>query len=278
MTMLNLRSLGRTEVLHDGQPVKWGAESARDLVLFLLSSPGGKTREEIIDALWHEDPTARSGNRFRVTLHRARTALGSPASINEEYGAYRLSDDVLRASDLFTLYASLGQAEASEGDARYFSLSRAIEAYTGEFLPHIQTEWAETAREEHRAAYTRACIERSVLHCEQLHCNLAVRDLVAALRSDPFIGENYHQKLMTCLSVVEGKYAATEHYRRFVKFLRDNLNDTPMPETVQLAEQVKAGEQICQRGEREDAPLTHSCPLTSDGSCPGHYAELLKLA
>ncbi|MFC4637936.1 AfsR/SARP family transcriptional regulator [Deinococcus hohokamensis] len=278
MTTLHLRSLGRTEVLLDGQPVKWGAESARDLVLFLLSSPEGQTRDEIIDALWHEDPTARSGNRFRVTLHRARTALGSPDSITEVYGAYRLSDDVLRASDVFTLYASLGQAESSEGDARFFSLSQAIEAYTGDFLPHVQAEWAETAREEHRAAYTRACIERSLLHCESLHCDLAVRDLVAALRTDPFIGENYHQKLMTCLSVVEGKYAATEHYRRFVKFLQDDLSDTPMPETVELAQQVKAGERICQRGDREDAPLTHNCPLTSDGTCPGPYAELLKLA
>ena len=278
MTTLNLRSLGRTEVLREGLPVKWEAESSRDLVLFLLSSPEGKTREDIIDALWHEDPSARSSNRFRVTLHRARTALGSPESITEEYGAYRLSDDVLRASDVFTLYASLGQAERSEGDARYFSLSRAIETYSGDFLPHIQTEWAEMAREEHRAAYIRACIERSVMHCEQLHCDLAVRDLVAALRSDPFIGENYHQKLMTCLSVVEGKYAATEHYRRFVKFLRDDLSDTPMPETIELAEQLKAGERICQRGAREDRPLTHNCPLTSDGSCPGHYAELLKLA
>ncbi|WP_084047333.1 AfsR/SARP family transcriptional regulator [Deinococcus hopiensis] len=282
MLALNLHSLGRTEVLLDGQPISWRAESARDLVLFLLSCPEGQSRDEIIDALWHEDPSAATGNRFRVTLHRARTALGSPSTIVEEHGMYRLSDDVLRSSDVFKLYAALRDAEHADGDARYSALSRAVDAYAGDFLPHIRTDWAHRAREEHRSAYTRARIERSLLNCEHLHCDLAVQDLVAALRSDPFLGENYHQKLMTCLSMVEGKYAATEHYRRFVRFLQDDLSDTPMPETVALAQQVKAGERLCTRkpGDppRGDTPLTHNCPLTSDGHCPGQYAALLQLA
>jgi len=282
MTALQLRSLGHAEVLRDSQPVKWGAESARELVFFLLAGSGGQTREEIIDALWHEDATARSGNRFRVTLHRARTALGGPDTIVEEGGAYRLSDEVLRASDVFALYAALAEAERREGDARFLALSRAIDAYGGDFLPRVQAEWVQAAREEYRTAYTRARVERSLLHCEHVHCDLAVQDLVSALRTDPFIGENYHQKLMTCLSVVEGKYAAAEHYRRFVKFLQDDLNDTPMPETVELAGQIKAGERVCRRADgedvpRHDLPLTHNCPLTSDGQCPGAYAELLKL-
>ncbi|MBB5234697.1 two-component SAPR family response regulator [Deinococcus budaensis] len=277
MAGLTLRSLGHVEVLWDSLPVKWGAESARNLVFFLLARPAGPTRDEIIDALWQEDAGERSGNRFRVALHRVRAALGSPESVVEESGTYHLSDEVLRASDVFQLYASLDRAQHAQGDARFFALNRAIETYTGDFLPHLRAEWAEAAREEYRAVYTRACIERSLLHCEHLHCDLAVRDMVTALRADPYIGENHHQKLMTCLSVIEGKYAATEHYRRFVRFLHAEVGDTPMPETVALAEQVKAGEPICQRGQRADAPLTHNCPLTSDGRCAGPFADLLTL-
>ncbi|MBZ9713572.1 AfsR/SARP family transcriptional regulator [Deinococcus multiflagellatus] len=278
MTQLILRSLGRAEVLRGGQPVKWEAESARDLVFYLMAHPEGRTREDIISALWREDQTARSGNRFRVTLHRARAGLGAPGCITEAYGAYRLSDEVLRASDVFRLYAALAEAEHSEGEARFLALGRAIAEYGGDFLPHLQAEWVLPAREEHQAAYTRACLERSVLHCEHLHCELAVQDLVAALRRDPFLGENHHQKLMTCLSVVEDKYAATEHYRRFVRFLRDDLKDAPMPETVVLAERIKRGERLCEHGQKAAAPLLRSCPLTSDGRCPGPYAELLNLA
>ncbi|WP_216322123.1 AfsR/SARP family transcriptional regulator [Deinococcus aestuarii] len=278
MTGLRVRSLGAIEVARDGQPVRWGAGSARDLVFLLLARPEGLTRDEIIDALWHEDAGDRSGNRFRVALHRARTALGGPGSVVELHGAYHLSDGVLRSSDVFALYAALHEAEHSEGEARFRALSRAVETYGGDFLPHVQAEWARAAREEYRGVYTRARLERSLLHCEGLHCDLAVRDLALALRADPYIGENYHQKLMTCLSVVEGRYAATEHYRRFLRFLREDLGDTPMPETVALAQRLKAGEPICVRGHRDALPRFHTCPLTADGTCPGPYAELLKLA
>ncbi|ADV66069.1 AfsR/SARP family transcriptional regulator [Deinococcus maricopensis] len=279
MTALTVRALGHADVLHDAQPIKWGAESARDLVFYLLSSPDGRHREEIIEALWHADPDARTGNRFRVALHRARTALGGTDTIVEAHGRYRLADDVLRASDIYRMYEALEEADRAEGDARAFALNRAIEAYGGAFLPHVQAEWAHAAREEHCAAYVRARLERSLLHCEHLHCDLAVQDLTAALKTDPFIGENHHQKLMTCLTVVEDKYAATEHYRRFAKFLHDDLGDTPMPETRALAERVKTGEHICVRG-ASGAPAparAHRCPLTPDGQCHGTYAQLLQL-
>ena len=82
---------------------------------------------------------------------------------------------------------------------------------------------------------------------------------------------------MTCLSVVEGKYAAIEHYRRFLGFLREELEDTPMSETRDLAERIKGGESICNRKLGIDTHLTLNCPLTSDGSCPGVFGELIQL-
>jgi hypothetical protein len=51
--------------------------------------------------------------------------------------------------------------------------------------------------------------------------------------------------LMACLASVESKYAAVEHYRRFIKYLRSDLADTPMTETTALAERLKEGEFTC---------------------------------
>lgn len=274
MSQLTLHTFGRADVLLGGQSVRWGAESARELVFYLLAQPEGRSRSKIIDALWREEDSARSGNRFRVALHRARTALGGPEQIVEAHGVYRLAPEVLRASDVYALYAALSEAEHAEGEPRRQALDRAVAVYQGEFLPHEEAEWVQAAREEYQSAYTRARLERSVLHCEHLHCGRAVQDLAGALRADPYLGENHHQQLMTCLSVVEDKYAATEHYRRFLKFLRDELGDTPMPETVELAERIKAGEVICQRVGRE-AALPQHCPLASDGHCTAPYAALL---
>jgi len=64
---------------------------------------------------------------------------------------------------------------------------------------------------------------------------------------------------MTCLTVTDDRYAATEHYRRFVRFLREELGDTPMPETVALAARIKCGEQICERRPGQHGPPP--CPF-----------------
>lgn len=277
---LQVRALGQAEVLIDGQPAQWHAQGARELFFYLLSHPEGSGRDEMIETLWGLEPGPASHNRFRVTLHRLRTALGTPEAVAEAHGRYHLSPEVFAASDMHTMYAALDEAEkAQDSRLRLAAYQRAIGAYGGEYLPGERAEWVDQAREEHKAAYVRAAVELSLAHCDQGSCAAAVGALVGALRADPFIGENYHQKLMACLSVVEGRYAAIEHYRRFVRFLRDELEDTPMDETRDLAERIKVGEPICQRLSESDGPptLTHSCPLTPDGRCPGPLKELIEL-
>ena len=114
----------------------------------------------------------------------------------------------------------------------------------------------------------RAEIELSLLHRQRGDCQASVAALARALRRDPFIGENHHQKLMSCLSVVESKYAAIEHYRRFLAFLRDELDDTPMPETMLLAQRIKAGEEVCSHAvSRLEPPQPPPCLLTSIFRC-----------
>lgn len=279
MATLKIQTLGRTETLVDGQPADWQSQAARELFLFLLSHPEGVSKEEILERLWNLSPEPSANNRFRVTVHRVRAALGRPDAIIEEYGRYHVSKDVLAATDVHALYMTLEQANhATDPTERLALYQRSLTIYGGDYLVGENAEWVASTREEHKAAYVRAALEVSLLHCDQGSCESAVGALVRALRADPFIGENYHQKLMTCLSVVEGKYAAVEHYRRFLHFLRDELEDSPMGETRDLAERIKDGETICARNLGPDAPLTLNCPLTPDGSCPGVFGELIKLA
>lgn len=276
---LSIQTLGRSEVLIDGQAAEWHAQAAKELFFFLLSHVEGCSKEEILEQLWNLQPDPSANNRFRVTVHRVRTALGRPDAIYEEYGRYRLSNEVLMVTDVHQLYLTLENAHHnSEPLERQRLYQHVLNLYHGDYLPGEHAEWARIAREEYKAAYVRAALELSLIHCDHGSCDAAVGALVRALRADPFIGENYHQKLMTCLSVVEGKYASIEHYRRFLGFLRDELEDTPMGETRDLAERIKGGESICNRKLGIDAHLTLNCPLTSDGSCPGVFGELIKLA
>lgn len=268
MDQLEVRALGPAEVLVGGREAEWRASAARDLFFYLLSHPEGRSKEDILVTLWDLDASPAANNRFRVTVHRVRAALGSPDAILEERGRYRLGPAVFAASDVHRLHAGLDEADRAEDAAsRLAAIQRALAAYRGEYLSGERAEWASLAREEHRAAYTRAAVELSLLHCDHRSCAEAVGALVRALRADPYLGENHHQKLMTCLSVVEGKYAAIEHYRRYLRFLRDELDDTPMDETLELAERIKAGEPICRPHPGPNAVPTLNCPLTPDGRC-----------
>ena len=256
---LSITTFGQTRVRLGDQDVAWHAVSAQNLFYFLLSYPEGRTQTDIVAALWpdEEGESAASSNRFRVALHRVRAALGDQESVVKAFGRFRLSRAALAASDVYALHAALHDAEIAQGTAaRQVALRRAVELYSGEYLSDHRADWAITARSEHKASYVRATLELSMLHCEAAECDLATWHLAQALRADPLIGENYHQDLMACLASVESKYAAVEHYRRFIAYLRDDLDDTPMQETTALAERLKGGELICPHQIGNHAPCT----------------------
>ena len=266
---LKILTLGQSEVLVREQPAKWHSDSARALFFFLLSHPTGKSREEIIDAIWHSEPSAASNNCFRVTVCRLRSALGWRESIAEAHSRYQLDRVVLEASDTHEFYVLLAQAERAGNPAlKLECYQQAFVVYAGDYLPFETATWVLKIRSEHNAAFARAKIAVALLHCNQGLCQTSVGGLATALENDPFLGENHHQKLMSCLSVVEGKYAAIEHYRRFLAFLNNDIKDTPMPETVVLAARIKSGERICLRAlHRASLPSKLQNPFIPDFHC-----------
>jgi DNA-binding SARP family transcriptional activator len=269
MQNIEIHTLGQADVHVDGIPARWRSESARTLFFYLLSHPNGKTRQEIIETLWETNSDAASGNRFRVVVYRLRAALGSCETVIQDHCHYRLNQDVLGASDAHQFQSAFARAEhASTAETRLTGYQHSLGFYKGDYLPQETADWARETRAEHRAMAVRAEIELSLLHRGRGDCQASVAALARALRRDPFIGENHHQKLMACLSVVENKYAAIEHYRRFLAFLHDELDDTPMPETMLLAQRIKAGEEVCAHAvSRLEPPQPPPCLLTSIFRC-----------
>ena len=258
---LKIQTLGQTEVLIHGQIAKWHSGSAHALFYYLLSHPNGKSREEIIDTLWNTEPTAALSNRFRVTIHRIRNALGWFEALLEKHSRYQLDHRVLEACDTHKFNLMLRQAEhASNPAIKLEYYQQALALYTGDYLPFETASWVLKTRNEHNAAFNHAKIAVSQLHCNLGQCRTSVTTLGVALQNDPFLSENHHQKLMSCLSVVEDKFVAIEHYRHFLAFLKNDLNDSPMPETIVIAERIKGGERICLRA-LQQANTPKSTPM-----------------
>lgn len=246
---LLIRSLGQAEVILDGQSVIWPARSAEELLWYLHAHPQGRYRHDILLNLWDLEDTPAAANRFRVALHRLRTALGGPEVVLENAGRYKLHPDVLAASDTHALHCALcASKQTMHPREQEELLRRALANSEGEYLPHLQGEWVEIARAQHHAAVVEANLALAALHCAAHECPLAAQALVRAAEADPLIGEDHHQRLMTCLAMTRDKYAAIEHYRRYRHFLAHEVGDTPMQDTVALAERLKSGERPCEHG------------------------------
>ncbi len=247
-----LRSLGRADVLVNGQSVVWPAHSAEELLWFLHANPSGKYRPDILWQLWGLEDTPASANRFRVALHRLRSVLGRPDAVTEERGRYVLHPDLIAASDTYALFEALGHcAHSPNNRTREELLRQALASAQGEYLPHLHGDWVDQARGQYRAAVVSGYLSLWKLHCAARECSLAAQALVQAAQNDPLIGEDHHQHLMICLSSTRGRFAAIEHYRRYRYFLAHEVSDTPMAETARLAERIKEGEPTCVLREAE---------------------------
>jgi two-component SAPR family response regulator len=274
MQQLTIRTFGQSDVRINDASVKWRSDSARVLFFYLLSHPNGRSREQIIDTLWHTDPDAHASGRFRVVVYRLRSALQSHGAVLEDHSQYRLEPAILKVCDAHLFTVAVKQAQQTpSGEAKRWLYELALELYGGEYLPDEQEDWAITVRAQHRTTAANAWLELAMLHRERSACAASVGALEAALGLDPLIGEDHHQQLMLCLSTVRGKYAAVEHYRRYASFLHSDLGDTPMLETTALAGRIKNSVSPCVcpiNGQR-----SHGDPLApNDSSC--HNAARLE--
>lgn len=245
---LQIETLGQARVLLGGKAAAWGARSAEELFWYLHAHPDGAPRVRILSELWEQEDSAAAANRFRVALYRVRSALGSAEAVTEQGGKFALSPALYQASDTAQLEAAL-LALDTQGLSLLERQARLQEALTycqGQYLPHIQEHWVHSERERWRGLQVALQLRLAHLRCLERQCSLATQDLRAALSSDPYQPENLHQRLMGCLNVTESKYTAIEYYRRYRRFLAEEVGDTPMPETVELAEAIKVGEHHCQ--------------------------------
>jgi predicted ATPase/DNA-binding SARP family transcriptional activator len=76
---LRVAALGPLRVWVDGRPVEtaaWSSARPRELLVYLLVHPEGRTKEQVGLAFWPDAAGAQLRNNFHVTMHRLRRALG----------------------------------------------------------------------------------------------------------------------------------------------------------------------------------------------------------
>ena len=88
--VLRVSALGPLEISVDGEALpatSWTDAKPRELLLYFLCHPAGRTGEQIGLALWRDASPAQRRNAFHVTLHQLRGILGGPDWIvDEQFG------------------------------------------------------------------------------------------------------------------------------------------------------------------------------------------------
>jgi DNA-binding SARP family transcriptional activator len=247
---LVVRMLGPLEIVRDGAPLAGDARrhaKSRELLLFLLLHPEGRTREQIGLAFWPDASAAQVKNNFHVTLHHLRRALGGAHWFVFEHDRYRIDPAVEVTMDARTFERGVREAvRASDplGDEAIARLRGALAAYRGDLLEGESLgDWHLDAHDRLRRVWAdgMGALGERLARSERWGEAAAVyRDLVAREELD----EGAHRRLMTCLSRAGERAAAMRAYERLASRLAAELDTVPERETTALYDRLRRAESL----------------------------------
>ena len=241
--VLAVEALGRFRVAVDGADIpeeRWPYGKPRELLVLLLLHPGGRTRDQIGDALWPGAARGNVKNSFHVTLHHLRKALGHPEWIGLEGERYRLDPGIARSFDA-EAFEREGRRALAAGDAT--SIRGALDTYTGELLEgEVVGRWID----EHRDRLRRLQVELALALGAAMQSSdpAAAVDLYRALAAREELDEEVHRRLMAALARTGDRVAALRYYTRLVELLESNLDAEPEEETRELYERIRGGQLV----------------------------------
>jgi len=232
---LTVRALGALQISREAGPLTWASAKPRELLLFLLCHPEGRTREQVGLAFWPEASVDQVRNNFHVMLHRLRKTLGGAEWVTLTHDQYALDAGVVVDFDAgrFERDVTAGLAQLKkDGDATL--LEGALTLYDGDFLEHeVVGDWHLELRDRLRQKYVAALAalgERRMKQERWADAAEAWRRLVARDELD----ERAYRGLMTCHARLGERSQVQQLYQRVERLLEKQLEAKPEPETVQL--------------------------------------------
>ena len=222
----------------------WGSARPRELLVYLLMHPGGRTKEQVGLAFWPEASSAQLRNSFHVTLHRLRKALGGADWVglaNDRYCVDPAMVDSFDVIDFERDVADATRAMKRQEDGASTRLERALSHFRGDFLDGEPAgDWHLEHRERLQRLYVdslmklgdRLCTEERHAQAAEMFRRVLARD---ELHEDALVA------LMRCQAMLGERAQALRAYRRFVDKLREELDAEPGEEAIELHEQLQQG-------------------------------------
>lgn len=198
---IHLRSLGRIGLEVNGQSTKLRLARAPEIVCFLLSR-GEATLKEIQQVLFPDVPQTRSKNYFhQVRVELAARVPGLSIAYDAERKVYGVCAPAQFEWDVAQLKAAL-----RSGDVRSSLLGEV------EFLPGVDSDWAEGERSELKRWVTEVGLETLEAWYQSGDYQKCIVLAEQLLRIDP-LDEGLHTFLLNATFELKGRYVAATQYR-----------------------------------------------------------------
>jgi DNA-binding SARP family transcriptional activator len=256
--VLEVRALGPLEICVHGRALPPDAQRQarpRELLLYLLSHPQGRTREQVGLTFWPESSAMQVKNSFHVALHHLRKTLGEPGLVTFEGDRYRMAweagiwfdarvfEEQVSAS-LAALAPRRGPRDATSDEKQLASLGAALALYRGDFLADANAgDWHLALRDHLRQLCTNALLVVGEHQLGSGSWDRAVASFRQLVAVDEF-HEPGHRRLMVALARAGDRAGALRHFERFSSVLRRELDAEPERETRALYDRIRSAEPV----------------------------------
>jgi non-specific serine/threonine protein kinase len=243
---LRVSALGPLQVSIAGQTVDaaaWGSARPRELLVYLLMHPEGKTKEQVGLVFWPDASAPQVRNNFHVTLHRLRKVLGNPNWVTLSGDRYRIDPAIVDDFDAAAFEREVESARRSlvrgGSAADVATLERALSRYRGDFLDGEPVgDWHLEHRDRLQRVYVDALMELGGRYVDDDRHAKAAEVFRRVLARDE-LHEEALRALMRSLAEAGERSQALRAYRQFATRLQQELEAEPEEETVRLSEQLQ---------------------------------------
>ena len=250
--VLRVHALGPLEIERDGVVVPhsaWKYARPRELFLFLLAHPEGRSREQIGLAFWPDASAAQVKNNFHVMLHHLRRALGRADLVVFENDRYHVNWslgvelDVARFEREATAARRALRTQPTSAEAAE-RLRASLALYRGDFLVGESAgDWHLEIRDQLRRVWVESLLALGTYYSTTEAFEEAVEVYRTVVRADE-LNEEAHRQLMTALARAGHRGEALRLYDRFAEQLESDLGARPERKTMLLYDQLKRAETV----------------------------------
>jgi len=222
---------------HHATPALRGMQGRALLAYLILNRPRAIGREELVGAIWPQEPPTDAGAALRTQLSHLRAALGRESVVGRSAIELRLPDDTwvdVEAADRAIEAAGEAMRGSSWRDARDAARA-ALKVAEGPFLPGFAAPWADQVRGELAELELRCheVIARAGIELGGSEVAVAERSARTLIRLAPFRETGY--MLLMRAQVASGKSAeALRTYDELRRLLNAELGSAPGAEVQEL--------------------------------------------